>query len=286
MKTFSRIKKPMLHLIMVILLDICLSSTVFLNLQASEKTDTITESNTATEISANNKIEEPSGLKKFFSNLFSRQSSYSQSVDTSSNIEEKAEALTNKVSGLRGDVAKLALQAQTCFTEGKNLKNSNILTIIDYSLPATQQRMWIFDLKKNKPLYSALVAHGKNSGQIKATQFSDNPGSLQSSIGLFTTGGTYNGSHGESLELIGHEPGFNAHALSRRIVIHGATYVSEQFVKQYGYLGRSWGCPALATNIIAPVIKTIKNGSLVFAYYPDHSWLNKSKFLNCSKPKN
>src|SRR5262249_35920846 len=139
---------------------------------------------------------------------------------------------------------QLALKAQSC-AKSQGLTHSNLLTIIDYSRPSTEKRLWIFDLERGKALYETFVAHGKNSGLIQSNHFSDQPESLQSSIGVYTTGQIYQGGHGQSLQLHGKEPGFNGHALSRHIVMHGAAYVNEEVAAQ-GYLGRSWGCPAIS----------------------------------------
>lgn len=175
-------------------------------------------------------------------------------------------------------VLKLALTAhQKAKTMG--VAQKSILTIIDYSLPSSEKRMWVVDMKNNKVMFHTHVAHGSGSGGNVAQKFSDVPGSYQTSLGVFVTGNTYQGKHGTSLELHGLEKGINGNALSRRIVIHGANYVNEGIVKQKGRLGRSWGCPALSEKMAQPIIQTIKNGSLVFSYYPDNKWLNRSKFL-------
>ncbi len=159
------------------------------------------------------------------------------------------------------------------------LAQKSLMTIIDYSLPSTKRRMWVVDMNKGKVIYHTLVAHGSGSGGNEARSFSDKPGSLQSSLGLFVTGKTYEGKHGRSLVLHGLEQGINGNAERRRIVVHGAHYVNDHMAKNLGRLGRSWGCPALDTKLAQPIISTIKEGSLVFAYYPDDKWLKRSKFL-------
>ena len=127
----------------------------------------------------------------------------------------------------------------------------------------------------------SLVAHGKGSGNnITASRFSDKPGTLASSLGLFVTEGTYFGKHGYSLKLRGLEAGFNQNAKSRGIVIHAANYVNDNVATINGGVGRSWGCPAVDKKVAKPLIDTIKGGSLVFAYYPDSKWLKQSEFLN------
>jgi hypothetical protein len=155
----------------------------------------------------------------------------------------------------------------------------SLVTIIDYSLPSSQRRLWVMDMKQNKVIYHTLVAHGQGSGDNHAKRFSDRHGSHQSSLGLFKTGKTYSGKHGLSLELHGLEKGVNSNALSRRVVIHAANYVTEGSIKALGRLGRSWGCPALSPHEAKPIINTIKDGSLVFIYYPDNNWLKTSRYL-------
>jgi hypothetical protein len=155
----------------------------------------------------------------------------------------------------------------------------DLVTVIDYSLPTTRRRLWVLDVEREKVLFHELVAHGKGSGENYATRFSDEEGSLQSSLGLFQATTAYVGKHGYSLRLRGLEKGFNERAFQRSIVIHGAWYVSEAFAAQHGRLGRSWGCPALDRSVAKKVIDTIKGGTLVFAYYPDEKWLSASKFL-------
>jgi len=180
--------------------------------------------------------------------------------------------------GLKPEVLKLALAAnQVLQQNGKN--SQQIITIVDYSRPSNQNRLWVIDLKRKKVLFETLVAHGKGSGQLYATQFSNQLGSKQSSIGVFLTGQTYCGHHGLSLDLHGLEPGINDQANKRHIVMHSAPYVSQEFIQQHGATGRSWGCPALNPKIIDSVIHTIKNGTLFFAYYPDHPWLEHSCYL-------
>lgn len=154
-----------------------------------------------------------------------------------------------------------------------------ILTVVDYSLPSTAKRMWVLDLANNKVLFNTFVSHGKNSGDKYATSFSDKMGTLKSSMGVFVTENTYDGHEGYSLNLKGLEAGINGRAEERRIVMHGAWYVSEVVVKMTGMLGRSWGCFAVNDKLAAPIINTVKDGSLIFAYYPDQKWLKHSKYL-------
>lgn len=179
---------------------------------------------------------------------------------------------------LNPEVLKLALNAAECvWKDGE--KRRNILSVIDYSLPSVEPRLWVFDINSKKLIYEELVAHGVGSGEFSATRFSNQHGTKQSSLGLFRTGTTYFGQNGYSLKLHGLEKGVNHKALARTIVIHGAWYVNEAFGKQHGRMGRSWGCPALDPKVAKPLIDTIKDGTLLFVYYPDLDWLNSSEFL-------
>lgn len=156
------------------------------------------------------------------------------------------------------------------------------LTIIDYSLPSTQHRLWVLDLQQGTVAFRERVAHGRNTGEDRAFSFSNEEGSHKSSIGLFRTAETYVGANGYSLRLDGLESGVNDRARERQIVIHGADYVSEEFIAKAGRLGRSWGCPALPPATAKPLIDTIRGGTLVFSWYPDPQWLSSSSFLRCS----
>ncbi len=182
--------------------------------------------------------------------------------------------------GLRSDVLGLALRAYECGKQRGHFAKP-YLTVIDYSLPSSARRLWVLDMEKRRVLFNELVAHGKNTGLVEAMSFSNSPGSRKSSLGLFRTNTTYRGRHGYSLNLDGLEPGFNDRAYERRIVVHGASYVSPEFVDSTGRLGRSYGCPALDRRVSARVIDLIKDGSAVFAYYPDSGWLKRSPFISC-----
>ena len=201
-------------------------------------------------------------------------------------INQAIEKYLPKHATLRPEVLRLALESYECALERGVRDKKKILTIIDYSLPSSVKRMWVLDLKKETVLFNTLVAHGKYSGDLKSIHFSDKPGSLESSIGLFVTGKTYYGHDGYTLRLKGLEKGFNDKAEARHIVMHGAWYVSKQTLQHYGRIGRSWGCPALDEHIIKPVIDKIKDGTILFAYYPQKKWIKKSTYLNCPKVKN
>jgi hypothetical protein len=183
--------------------------------------------------------------------------------------------------GVSREVLALALRAVTCAVKSGAIDTPLTLTLIDYSRPSVEQRLWVFDLVSGRMLFRELVAHGRNTGENMALHFSDEMNSRQSSLGLFRTRESYYGGNGYSLRLDGLEPGFNGHALDRAIVMHGAPYVDASFAAAQGRIGRSWGCPALRTAIAQKVIDTIRGGGVVFSYYPDATWLQSSRFLNC-----
>lgn len=181
-------------------------------------------------------------------------------------------------------VLDLAITAMQCAT-AHGMSSSQRLAVIDYSLPSTEPRLWVFDLQSRKLLYRELVAHGRNSGENFAHTFSNSEGSLQSSLGLFRTLDTYNGSNGYSLRMDGLEAGFNDNARERAIVMHGAPYVNADLALKQGRVGRSWGCPAVRSGIARRMIDTLKGGQFVFSYYPDPHWLAASRYLHCGTDK-
>ncbi len=163
--------------------------------------------------------------------------------------------------------------------EGK-LVNRNFLTIIDYSKPSSRERLFVINLEEGSIIYKTLVAHGRNSGENYATRFSNSPRSHQSSLGFYITESTYVGRHGYSLRLNGIEGGFNDNARERAIVMHGADYVSKEFITSYGRLGRSFGCPALPPDLASRIIDTIKGKSLLFVYADDEFYYKNSPLLS------
>jgi hypothetical protein len=196
---------------------------------------------------------------------------------------DKLDTISNNIAThtqfLKPSVLKLAIQSYYSAQHQGISPNKSIITVIDYSLPCTTKRLWVVDLDQQKVLYSSLVAHGKYSGELYTTKFSNAANSHQTSLGLFLTENTYFGRDGYSLRLKGLEKDFNDKAESRAIVMHGAWYVSEEFAKNSGRIGKSWGCPAVQKELATPIINTIKDGTLVFAYYPDKHYLQTSKFL-------
>ena len=183
------------------------------------------------------------------------------------------------IGGIETDVLEMALGAASCAVKTGAVKGPETLTVIDYSKPSSERRLWVYDLKTKQLLFEELVAHGQGSGANVATEFSNNDESHQTSLGLFVTSDTYVGKNGYSLRLDGLDKGVNDRARERAIVMHGAPYVSESFVKANGRLGRSWGCPAISELVARKMIDTVKGGGLVFAYYPNSEWLKTSKYL-------
>lgn len=182
--------------------------------------------------------------------------------------------------GVAADVLGLALKSVRCAVSSGDIETPRTLTVIDYSRPSVEPRLWVFEFATGEMLFKELVAHGRNTGENMARHFSDTMNSRQSSVGLFVADDTYVGSNGYSLRLDGLEPGFNGNARPRAIVMHGAPYVSAQIAASQGRIGRSWGCPALREAVARQVIDTIRGGGVIFSYYPDRDWLKSSRFLN------
>jgi hypothetical protein len=178
------------------------------------------------------------------------------------------------------DANSFTLPNFECFTaaldgfyklKSKGVVQKDILTVVDFSLSSNTKRLWVIDLEQKVVLFNTLVAHGRNTGEEFAKNFSNQAESFQSSIGFYATGEIYNGKHGLSLKLDGLEKGLNDNARERAVVVHGADYVSESFIKQNKRLGRSQGCPALPVEMNAKIINVIKNKSCLFLYHPSKS---------------
>lgn len=159
-------------------------------------------------------------------------------------------------------------------------RKRDVLTLIDFSQPSTRERLFVFDMKERKMLFSSLVAHGKNSGEMYATSFSNENGSLKSSLGFYLTESTYQGSNGYSLILNGLEKGINDHARERAIVMHGADYADPSVISGGRRLGRSFGCPAVPRALSCPIIDAIKGGSVMFIYAETPDYLAQSSFFS------
>ncbi len=194
-------------------------------------------------------------------------------------LHEELTSIQAQARDLDPEVLRLSLRA---YSKARNqgLDEKQLLTIIDFSKPSSERRLWVLDLKHNRVLFDTWVSHGKNSGELNATSFSNQGGSLKSSIGVFvTTGKPYVGGEGYSLRIRGLERGINDNAYRRDIVFHGAWYVSPDVIRRYGQLGRSWGCPAVNDKLAPRLIDTIKENTLVLMYYPDRRWLQQSNYV-------
>ena len=182
--------------------------------------------------------------------------------------------------GLSQDAFNDAMKGYNYLKEKNLLNNTGVITIVDYSKPSFQKRLYVLDMNNGRILFNTLVAHGRNSGLEYATDFSNAEESHKTSLGFFITMNTYTGGNGYSLKLQGCEKGINDKALERAIVVHGAGYADESFIKYNGYLGRSYGCPAVPEKISKKIIDTIKNGSCMFLYHPTKKYTASSKILN------
>lgn len=193
-------------------------------------------------------------------------------------------SLRSTAPGLDPAVLAMALEARDCAGSRGLAGSAQRLAVIDYTQPSLERRLWVFDLATPRLLFAEHVAHGRGSGDNVAHVFSNVDGSHQSSLGLFETAETYIGGNGYSLRMDGLEPGVNDHARERAIVMHGARYVDPVLGRQQGRLGRSYGCPAVRPQVAQQMIDTLKDGQLLFAYYPDGEWLKRSRLLGCRKP--
>lgn len=194
-----------------------------------------------------------------------------------------AQTLRQLAPELSPQVIDLALDAQRCARAQGEVDEVERLAVIDYSLPSTEPRLWVFDLTERELLYREHVAHGRGSGDNLPVLFSNEHGSHQTSLGLFRTAETYHGGNGYSLRMDGLEAGVNDQARERLIVMHGAPYVNPQQALRQGRLGRSFGCPAVRPEVARPMIDSLKEGQLLFAYYPDRDWLANSALINCGQ---
>lgn len=183
-------------------------------------------------------------------------------------------------SGLSKEAFDYAWKGYEYLLQQNKITKDQYLSICDFSQSSANKRLYIIDVTNGKLLINTYVAHGRNSGREFATQFSNIPESLQSSLGFYLTSDTYIGSHGLSLRVNGLEPGFNDKAYERSIVIHGAAYVDAARAKAGVFMGRSYGCPAVPENESSTIINTIKNGSCLFIYHPSVNYLQHSKILN------
>ncbi|MEG0849341.1 murein L,D-transpeptidase catalytic domain family protein [Flavobacterium plurextorum] len=162
----------------------------------------------------------------------------------------------------------------------RGIVQKNILTLIDFSLSSNTKRLWVIDMTTNKILFNSLVAHGRNTGEEFASAFSNINSSFKSSLGFYATGEIYRGKHGASLRLDGLERGLNDNARERGVVMHGADYVSESFIRDHKRLGRSQGCPALPVELTDEIIETIKDKSCLYIYHPSRSFTMEERLIS------
>lgn len=181
--------------------------------------------------------------------------------------------------GLKQDVFDKALIGWNTIFKKQHLVNSNLLSIADLSQSSNSKRLYVIDMEKKKILFNTYVAHGRNSGEEFAHSFSNKVNSFQSSLGFYITENTYQGKNGLSMKLKGIESGINDNAEQRGIIMHGARYVRESYIKLNGRLGRSQGCPAIPQELCKPIFGYIKGGSCLFIFYPDSNYLHKSTLL-------
>lgn len=195
--------------------------------------------------------------------------------------EDMYSAVNLADSGLARTVFDLAIKGlRKLIAEGK-LTNANLVTIADYSQSSNKKRLYVIDLRNKKLLFNTYVAHGRNTGEEYAKSFSNEIGSLKSSLGFYITENPIVGSHtGFALLIKGVEKGFNDHAIKREIIIHAADYATENFIKKHGRLGRSMGCPTLPPDLNKPIIEKIKGGTCLFVYNPDKKYICSSSLLN------
>jgi L,D-transpeptidase catalytic domain len=191
--------------------------------------------------------------------------------------------LNVSLQGLSQQAFEYAMNGFAYLKSKGKLQNNSIVSIIDFSRPSNQKRLFVIDVEQNKLLFNTYVAHGINSGTSVAEKFSNVPNSNKSSLGFYETTQTYFGKNGYSLHLNGLEDGINNNANKRDIVFHGADYVSQSLINAQGYIGRSQGCPALPTKMCKPIIDKIRNGSCVFIYAGDKNYLVNSKILKLAK---
>lgn len=210
-------------------------------------------------------------------------------VNDSSATEDKVVDLTtasayNRMNleemGLSRNIFDYAIKGFNYLVQQGKLANNSIISIVDFSQPSSKKRLFVIDLENSKVIFNTYVAHGVKSGGASANQFSNAPESNKSSLGFYETSNTYMGGNGYSLRLDGLEPGINDNANRRAIVMHGAAYVNESLAKSQGYIGRSWGCPAVPEKLHKPIINKIKNGTCLFIYSPNENYLSHSRILH------
>jgi hypothetical protein len=202
---------------------------------------------------------------------------------TRNNFEDSLQSLYHVIGlekyGMSFDVFRYGMVGYYSLKHEGKLSEKPIVSIIDFTKKSTEKRFYTIDLDKHEVVFHSLVSHGKNTGENEAKAFSNIPQSNQSSLGFYVTGETYTGSKGYSLRLDGMDAGINDKMRERAVVMHDAEYVSDTWIKKYGRLGRSQGCPALPKGLARKVINTIKDKTVIFAYYNDDAFLAASNYL-------
>ena len=228
-----------------------------------------------------------------FSSLIFNQNVENELRKTSSKVafSKATSSVDNKIQLVYNSLQANAFQLpkEECFAEAlkgfyslkeRGLIKRDVITVVDFSLSSNVKRLWIIDLSTNEVLFQSLVAHGRNTGDEFANDFSNTPESFKSSLGFYITGEVYNGKHGLSLKLDGLEKGLNDNARERAVVIHGADYVSESFIKEHKRLGRSQGCPAVPVAFASEIITMIKGQSCLYIYHPSKNSSKQSKLVS------
>jgi hypothetical protein len=230
--------------------------------------------NSSTAALTHHRIDHSQLSKVNFSSVITKEEKIMAMADSIYDHSQLADA------GLDSTAFQLAYEGYCKLVEAGKVSVSNILTVADFSKSSSEKRLYVIDVEQQKILFHTLVAHGRKSGVKYATQFSNKPESNKSSLGFYLTLGTYFGGNGYSLKLLGLEKGINDKALQRAIVMHGSDYVNNAFGASNGFVGRSFGCPAVPRKQAAPIINTIKNGSVLFIYHPNHQYISTSTLLN------
>jgi hypothetical protein len=208
----------------------------------------------------------------------------SAEISNSSKLIAQANVLYDSMKlrrvGLSKKAFELAWKGYQYMRSKRMLRNTDVLSICDFSQSSRRKRLYIIDLESMKLLINTHVAHGRNSGKEYAKSFSNSMESHKSSLGFYVTKQTYWGGHGLALEIDGLERGINDKANQRKIVVHGSDYVGDGFLRSNPFNGRSFGCPAVPAKVTAKIINTIKNGSCFFIYHPTKNYISKSRILN------
>lgn len=205
-------------------------------------------------------------------------------LDVTSKLSEERMSIYDSLKlntfGLSERAYECAIKGMEKLKAAGKIANDRLISIVDFTKSSAEKRLFIIDLEQHKLLFNTYVAHGQNSGTEFARKFSNMPESFQSSLGFYETSDTYDGKNGYSMHLTGLEKGINNNADSRAIVMHGAPYVSESYINSKGYIGRSWGCPAIPEKLTRPIIDKIKNGTCLFLYSENKKYLKSSRILN------